>query len=46
MVEELFLAALVTLPVAAWTFYGIGFQGQYDLFWLIYYVTLSNGIGE
>ena len=46
MVEELFLAALVSLPVAAWTFYGIGLQGEYSLFWLTYYVTLSNGVGE
>ena len=46
LVEELFLASLVTLPVAAWTFYGIGLQGQFVVWWLNYYVTLCNGVGE
>ena len=46
MVEELLLVLCMTLPVAAWTFYGIGLQGQFVLFWLNSLVTLSNGIGE
>ena len=45
LAEELFLASLVTLAVASWTFHGMGLQGQFVLFWLNCVVTLSNGIG-
>ncbi len=45
MFDELLLACLCTLPVAAWTFYGVQLVGNWGIFWLVYYLTLCNGIG-
>lgn len=42
--DELALALVTSLGVAAFVFYGVGFTGQFLLFWLIYYVTLCFGI--
>lgn len=42
--EELLIALLATLPVSAWTFYGIQLQGEWITFWLVYYITLCCGI--
>ncbi|EFJ44628.1 hypothetical protein VOLCADRAFT_95021 [Volvox carteri f. nagariensis] len=44
MVDELLLAGLASLGISAYVFYGIQLQGQWVTFWLIYYITLSNGI--
>ncbi|GFR47309.1 hypothetical protein Agub_g8996 [Astrephomene gubernaculifera] len=44
MVDELLLAGIASLGISAYVFYGIQLQGQWVTFWLIYYITLSNGI--
>ncbi|GLC33334.1 hypothetical protein PLESTB_000344800 [Pleodorina starrii] len=44
MVDELLLTALASLGISAYVFYGIQLQGEWVAFWLIYYITLSNGI--
>ncbi|KAG2450267.1 hypothetical protein HYH02_004778 [Chlamydomonas schloesseri] len=44
MVDELLLAALASVGISAYVFYGIQLQGEWVTFWLIYYITLSNGI--
>lgn len=44
MFDELVIAAVVTCGVSAFVFYGIRLQGAWVLFWLIYLLTLSNGI--
>ncbi|KXZ47828.1 hypothetical protein GPECTOR_32g440 [Gonium pectorale] len=44
MFDELVLAGLASLGISAYVFYGIQLQGQWVTFWLIYYITLSNGI--
>jgi ATP-binding cassette subfamily G (WHITE) protein 2 len=43
-VDELLLALLTSLGVAAFVFYGVGFTGEFPLFWLTYYATLCFGI--
>ncbi|KAG2482622.1 hypothetical protein HYH03_018464 [Edaphochlamys debaryana] len=42
--DELVLACLCSLGVSAFVFFGIQLQGQWVVFWLIYWITLSNGI--
>eukprot|EP00195_Chlamydomonas_chlamydogama_P009759 CAMPEP_0202901782 /NCGR_PEP_ID=MMETSP1392-20130828/14649_1 /ASSEMBLY_ACC=CAM_ASM_000868 /TAXON_ID=225041 /ORGANISM="Chlamydomonas chlamydogama, Strain SAG 11-48b" /LENGTH=615 /DNA_ID=CAMNT_0049588397 /DNA_START=85 /DNA_END=1932 /DNA_ORIENTATION=+ len=44
MVDELFLAAVASVGIAAFVFYGVRLQGNFACFWLVYYVTLCNGI--
>ncbi|MEW5308615.1 MAG: hypothetical protein WDW38_000559 [Sanguina aurantia] len=44
MFDELLVAACSSLVVATWTFYGVKLQGEWILFWLVYYLTLCNGI--
>jgi len=46
MFDELTLMAFVSVAVSAAVFYAVGFQGSFLLFWLTYFVTLCNGIGE
>ena len=45
MVEELLVTLFVSLAVSACIFYDVGFHGQYILFWLVYLVTISIGMG-
>ena len=46
MVEELLVILFVSLTVSACIFYAVGFHGEYILFWLVYLVTISIGMGE
>lgn len=45
MVEELVVILFVSLVVSACIFYAVGFHGEYILFWLVYLVTISIGMG-
>lgn len=45
MFDELLVAACSSLVVATYTFYGVKLQGEWVLFWLVYYLTLCCGIG-
>lgn len=45
MLEELMLAFLASLVFSCIVFYGVKLQGAWVLFWLVYLVTLSCGIG-
>lgn len=44
MFDELLITGVVSVGIAAYTFYGIQLQGEFVLFWLTYYITLSTGI--
>lgn len=44
MLDELMISVFSSLGVAAFVFYGVQFQGQFVMFWLVYFVTLSIGI--
>lgn len=44
MLDELMIAGVMSVGVAAAAFFAIDFQGSYGLFWLVYYVTLMIGI--
>ena len=44
LIEELLLAALASIGVAAFVFYGVKLQGSFGVFWIQYYLTLSVGI--
>lgn len=44
MVDELLLATVSSIIFAAATFYAIGFQGSFALFWLIYLIQLYIGV--
>ena len=46
MFDELIIATLATLVIAAFVFYGVQLQGNFALFWLVYLTTLSIGIGK
>lgn len=46
MVEELLVILCVSLTVSICIFYAVGFHGQWILFWLVYLVTISIGMGE
>lgn len=46
MFDELAINAAVSVVIAAVAFYGIQLQGSFALFWLIYFFTLTCGIGE
>ena len=45
MVEELLVILFVSLTVSICIFYAVGFHGQWILFWLVYLVTISIGMG-
>ena len=45
MVEEMLVVLFVSLVVSACIFFSVGFHGQYVLFWLVYLVTISIGMG-
>lgn len=45
MVEEMVVILFVSLVVSACIFFAVGFHGQYILFWLVYLVTISIGMG-
>ncbi|KAG2493535.1 hypothetical protein HYH03_008349 [Edaphochlamys debaryana] len=42
--DELVISGITSLGVSAFVFYGIQLQGQWVVFWLLFYLTLSNGI--
>ena len=44
MFDELLLLFFVTLVIAAAVFYAVNLSGSFALFWLVYYVTLANGV--
>uniref|UniRef100_A0A7S3VTN2 ABC transporter domain-containing protein n=1 Tax=Dunaliella tertiolecta TaxID=3047 RepID=A0A7S3VTN2_DUNTE len=44
VLEEVFLAAIVTAVCAGFVFYGIQLQGAWGIFWLCYFLCLINGI--
>ena len=44
MFDELLLLFFVTLVIAAAVFYAVNLSGSFILFWLVYYVTLANGV--
>ncbi len=46
MAEELLVILFVSLTVSLCIFYAVGFHGQWILFWLVYLVTISIGMGE
>ena len=39
------MVLFVSLTVSACIFFSVGFHGQYVLFWLVYLVTISIGMG-
>jgi amino acid permease len=45
MLEELLLAVTASLIFSCIVWFGVRLQGQWVLFWLVYLVTLSTGIG-
>lgn len=45
MVEEMVVILFVSLVVSACIFFAVGFHGQYILFWLVYLITISIGMG-
>ena len=45
MLDELIVAVVVSLLLSCILFYGVRFPGDLVLFWLVYLVTLSVGIG-
>ena len=45
MIEELMMAVLMTLVFAVATFYLCEVRGSFALFWLVYAVSLADGIG-
>eukprot|EP00877_Chromochloris_zofingiensis_P004326 jgi/Chrzof1/13895/Cz08g16130.t1 len=44
MLDELMIAAVASCVIAAIAFYGIQLQGEFVLFWLVYYIVLCTGI--
>ena len=44
MVEELFVALIISIIFSNLVFWTIQLQGSWALFWLIYFCTLSTGI--
>lgn len=44
VLEEVVLAAATSVVFSAAVFYAISFQGSFSTFWVVYYVTLCNGI--
>ncbi|KAF5832767.1 P-loop containing nucleoside triphosphate hydrolase protein [Dunaliella salina] len=44
ILEEVFLAAIVTAVCAGFVFYGVQLQGAWVIFWLCYFLCLINGI--
>jgi ABC-type multidrug transport system permease subunit len=44
MVDELLCATIASVGLAAATFFAIGFQGSFGLFWLIYVLVLYIGV--
>ncbi len=44
MFDEMLLLLFVTIIIAALVFYTVNLSGSFILFWLVYYVTLANGV--
>jgi len=42
--EEVSLAACTSVVFSAVVFYAVKYQGSFALFWIVYYITLCNGI--
>ena len=43
-VDELLIAGIMSVGVAAAAFYAISFQGSFFLFWVVYFITLMIGV--
>ena len=46
MVEEVGVAALMTLPFSCILYFPMQLHGTWALFWMVYFVTSTIGIGE
>ena len=46
ILDELMLAAVASGIFGAIVFFPVKLKGSFALFWLVYFLTLSNGIGE
>ena len=46
MVEEMLVIFCLSLVVSAAIFFAVGFHGNFVLFWLVYLVTISIGMGR
>lgn len=46
MVDELVLALLASIVFSLIVFYAVRLQGEWLIFWLVYYVTLCCGVGR
>eukprot|EP00798_Chlamydomonas_sp_ICE-L_P008106 gene8106-1352_t len=44
MFEEFLMNLVFSVGIAAYTFYGIDFYGEFVLFWLVYFVMLCVGV--
>lgn len=44
MVDELLVATVASVGFAAASFYAIGFQGSFALFWIVYLLVLYIGV--
>ena len=45
MLDELIVAAVISCLLACILWFGVGFPGEWVLFWLVYLTTLAIGIG-
>eukprot|EP00227_Mantoniella_beaufortii_P007206 CAMPEP_0197606508 /NCGR_PEP_ID=MMETSP1326-20131121/45194_1 /TAXON_ID=1155430 /ORGANISM="Genus nov. species nov., Strain RCC2288" /LENGTH=625 /DNA_ID=CAMNT_0043174433 /DNA_START=168 /DNA_END=2045 /DNA_ORIENTATION=- len=44
MFDEMMLLSFVSLIIACIVFYAVDLQGSFLVFWLVYYLTLGNGV--
>lgn len=45
IIEEVLLAAVLSVIFSLYVFYGVQYQGSFGLYWIVYLLTLANGIG-
>jgi hypothetical protein len=46
MCEELVINTVAGLAISAFVFYGVQLQGSFVLFWIIYLLTSTFGVGK
>jgi ATP-binding cassette, subfamily G (WHITE), member 2 len=44
LLEEVALTILTSLVFSSYVFAGVGYAGSYVVFWLVYFITMCNGI--
>ena len=44
LLEEVVLAGFVSVVFSAFVFFAVKYSGSFAVFWIIYYITLINGI--